>query len=54
MLLRKGIALGIALVVLGIQAGFSEINRTSFPEGFVFGTASAAFQVGLFQDKLFM
>ncbi|XVF85829.1 hypothetical protein PTKIN_Ptkin17bG0149200 [Pterospermum kingtungense] len=44
MLLRKGIALGIVLVVLGIQTGFSEINRASFPEGFVFGTASAAFQ----------
>ncbi|KAG8473156.1 hypothetical protein CXB51_035084 [Gossypium anomalum] len=41
---RKGIALAITIVVVGIQAGLSEINRASFPKGFVFGTASAAFQ----------
>ncbi|XVE85758.1 hypothetical protein DITRI_Ditri17bG0116800 [Diplodiscus trichospermus] len=42
--LKKGIALVLALVVLGIQAGLSQINRASFPKGFVFGTASASFQ----------
>ncbi|KAK6242662.1 hypothetical protein SCA6_008051 [Theobroma cacao] len=42
--MREGLALAIALVVLGIQAGLSEINRASFPKGFVFGTASSAFQ----------
>ncbi|XP_022776768.1 beta-glucosidase 40-like [Durio zibethinus] len=42
--LGKGIALAIALVVLGSHAALSEINRASFPKGFVFGTASAAFQ----------
>ncbi|GLU09529.1 hypothetical protein SLE2022_263840 [Rubroshorea leprosula] len=44
MSLRKNIALAIAFLVLGIQACLSEINRTSFPQGFVFGTASSAFQ----------
>ncbi|GLT27569.1 hypothetical protein SLA2020_025560 [Shorea laevis] len=44
MSLRKNIALVIAFLVLGIQACLSEINRTSFPQGFVFGTASSAFQ----------
>ncbi|KAK6251918.1 hypothetical protein QUC31_013638 [Theobroma cacao] len=42
--MREGLALAVALVVLGIQAGLSEINRASFPKGFVFGTASSAFQ----------
>ncbi|KAL4304423.1 hypothetical protein GQ457_10G028760 [Hibiscus cannabinus] len=44
---RKGIALAIALLVLGIQTetGVSQnISRASFPEGFVFGTASASYQ----------
>ncbi|OMO71966.1 Glycoside hydrolase, family 1 [Corchorus olitorius] len=42
--LSKGIALVITLVLVGIPAALSEINRASFPQGFVFGTASAAFQ----------
>ncbi|OMO61291.1 Glycoside hydrolase, family 1 [Corchorus olitorius] len=42
--LSKGIDLVITLVLVGIPAGLSEINRASFPQGFVFGTASAAFQ----------
>ncbi|KAK8522850.1 hypothetical protein V6N12_056544 [Hibiscus sabdariffa] len=42
---KKGIALAIALLVLGIQTGVSQnISRASFPEGFVFGTASASYQ----------
>ena len=50
MVLRKGnIALAIALVVLGIQAGLSQkITRASFPKGFVFGTSSSSYQVGFF------
>ncbi|OMO71965.1 Glycoside hydrolase, family 1 [Corchorus olitorius] len=42
--LRKDIALVITLIVVGIPAGLSEINRASFPQGFVFGTASSAYQ----------
>ncbi|KAK8567340.1 hypothetical protein V6N12_005936 [Hibiscus sabdariffa] len=42
---RKGIALAITLLVLGIQTGVSQnISRASFPKGFVFGTASASYQ----------
>ncbi|KAJ7943360.1 Beta-glucosidase [Quillaja saponaria] len=45
MLLRKGIVLVIVLVLgFEIQICMSDINRTSFPKGFVFGTASSAFQ----------
>ncbi|KAH7857967.1 hypothetical protein Vadar_018413 [Vaccinium darrowii] len=46
MLSRKlGIALAIALVVLCARTCLAaEINRASFPEGFVFGTASSAYQ----------
>ncbi|KAF5449537.1 hypothetical protein F2P56_029970 [Juglans regia] len=44
-MLRRGIALVILhVVVCGIQICSSEITRGSFPKGFVFGTASAAFQ----------
>ncbi|KAG6757995.1 hypothetical protein POTOM_038326 [Populus tomentosa] len=32
------------LVAFEIQTSLSQINRASFPEGFVFGTASSAFQ----------
>ncbi|OMO71964.1 Glycoside hydrolase, family 1 [Corchorus olitorius] len=44
--MRKGnIALVIiTLVVVGIPAALAEINRASFPQGFVFGTASSAYQ----------
>ncbi|GMI87429.1 beta glucosidase 40 [Hibiscus trionum] len=42
---RKGIALAILLLVLGIQTVLSQnISRASFPKGFVFGTASASYQ----------
>ncbi|KAI4328528.1 hypothetical protein L6164_020876 [Bauhinia variegata] len=47
MVLRRGIALAIALLLLfEIQTCLSQlqINRGSFPKGFVFGTASSAFQ----------
>ncbi|XWS23106.1 hypothetical protein CRYUN_Cryun29cG0092800 [Craigia yunnanensis] len=42
---KSNIALAIALVVLGIQAGLSQnITRASFPKGFVFRTSSSSFQ----------
>lgn len=47
MLFKKGIAYLVAsllLVAFGIQTCSSQINRASFPKGFVFGTASSAFQ----------
>ncbi|CAL5428708.1 unnamed protein product [Camellia sinensis] len=45
MLLRKGIALVIVLMVLDVQTCLAQImNRASFPKGFVFGTASSAYQ----------
>lgn len=45
MLRRRGIALVILVVVCMIQICLSEnITRGSFPKGFVFGTASSAFQ----------
>ncbi|KAL7163769.1 hypothetical protein ACSBR2_039817 [Camellia fascicularis] len=45
MLLRKGIALVIVLMVLEVQTCLAQImNRASFPKGFVFGTASSAYQ----------
>ncbi|XP_028082791.1 beta-glucosidase 6-like isoform X1 [Camellia sinensis] len=48
MLLRKGIALVIVLVVLGsletCLAQQKQINRGSFPKGFVFGTAASSYQ----------
>ncbi|KAF8378780.1 hypothetical protein HHK36_030129 [Tetracentron sinense] len=44
MLLRKGIAFALVHVLLQIQCCFSDINRGSFPKGFVFGTASSAYQ----------
>ncbi|KAJ6987642.1 hypothetical protein NC653_020788 [Populus alba x Populus x berolinensis] len=45
MLLRRGIALVIIVsVAFQIQTCLSQINRASFPKGFVFGTASSAFQ----------
>lgn len=34
------------MALLEIQICSSEINRGNFPNGFVFGTASSAFQVG--------
>jgi hypothetical protein len=46
MLLRRGLALVIIVsVAFQIQTCLSQINRASFPKGFVFGTASSAFQV---------
>ncbi|KAJ0039057.1 hypothetical protein Pint_23521 [Pistacia integerrima] len=45
MLLRKDIALVVSILfVFQIQTSYSLINRGRFPEGFVFGTASSAFQ----------
>nr|APR63783.1 hydroxyisourate hydrolase family protein [Populus tomentosa] len=45
MLLRRGIALVIIVsVAFQIQTCLSQMNRASFPKGFVFGTASSAFQ----------
>ncbi|KAJ0039056.1 hypothetical protein Pint_23520 [Pistacia integerrima] len=45
MFARKDIALAVSvLLVFQIQTCFSQINRASFPKGFVFGTASSAFQ----------
>ncbi|XP_062162271.1 beta-glucosidase 40-like [Alnus glutinosa] len=43
---RRGIALVILVVVVvcRIQTCLSDISRASFPKGFVFGTASSAFQ----------
>lgn len=43
---RRGIALVILVVVVvcRIQTCLSDITRASFPKGFVFGTASSAFQ----------
>ncbi|KAL7240657.1 hypothetical protein ACSBR2_006329 [Camellia fascicularis] len=47
-MLRKGIALVIVLVVLGSSetclAQQKQINRGSFPKGFVFGTAASSYQ----------
>ncbi|XP_038707791.1 beta-glucosidase 40 [Tripterygium wilfordii] len=34
----------VVMVLSEIQTSFSQINRRSFPKGFVFGTASSAFQ----------
>ncbi|PRQ19799.1 putative beta-glucosidase [Rosa chinensis] len=44
---QRGIALFIAFqVIIGcLSESESEINRGSFPKGFVFGTASSAFQI---------
>ncbi|KAK6921924.1 Glycoside hydrolase family 1 [Dillenia turbinata] len=45
MWLRKDTGVTIVvLVIFGIQTCHSEINRASFPKGFVFGTASSAYQ----------
>lgn len=45
MMRRRGIGLVILVVVaFEIQICLAEINRGSFPKGFVFGTASSAFQ----------
>ncbi|KAK2966688.1 hypothetical protein RJ640_007975 [Escallonia rubra] len=47
MVLRRGIGLGVTfLVVFGvmIQTCKADIKRGSFPKGFVFGTASSAYQ----------
>ncbi|KAA8532913.1 hypothetical protein F0562_032970 [Nyssa sinensis] len=44
MLWKSDIPLVIVLVVLGVQTCLAQINRGSFPKGFVFGTASSAYQ----------
>ncbi|GAV57450.1 Glyco_hydro_1 domain-containing protein [Cephalotus follicularis] len=45
MVSKRGIVLvALSVVVFAIQICSSEISRSSFPEGFVFGTASSAFQ----------
>jgi len=45
----------IVSVIFQIEKCISEINRQSFPEGFVFGTAASAFQVffPLFNTHIF-
>nr|BAO04176.1 hypothetical protein [Delphinium grandiflorum] len=46
--LRESVVLCLIFMVLYVKTGISqqssEINRTSFPKGFVFGTASSAYQ----------
>lgn len=44
MLFTKGNVLLIIVVLLGIHTCLAQINRKSFPNGFVFGTASSAYQ----------
>ncbi|KAJ1389836.1 Glycosyl hydrolases family 1, N-terminal conserved site [Sesbania bispinosa] len=45
MALRRGIvAIAVVLIFQNIQICLTDINRQSFPKGFVFGTASSAFQ----------
>ncbi|XP_071722533.1 beta-glucosidase 40-like [Rutidosis leptorrhynchoides] len=44
MIFKGGILLTILMIALGTQIGVSQISRSNFPDGFVFGTASAAFQ----------
>lgn len=47
-MLPRGVRIAFLIVVLvafEIQTSLSQINRASFPKGFVFGTASSAFQV---------
>ncbi|XP_028248013.1 beta-glucosidase 40-like [Glycine soja] len=46
MVLRRGIVATVVVVnvIFQIQICLSEINRQSFPKGFVFGTAASAFQ----------
>jgi len=50
MVLRRGIVATVVVVnvIFQIQICLSEINRQSFPKGFVFGTAASAFQVSTF------
>ncbi|XP_059655712.1 beta-glucosidase 40 [Cornus florida] len=44
-MLRRSIALVFTIVVVfGIQTCLAQMNRGSFPKGFVFGTASSAYQ----------
>nr|AUO68304.1 putative glycoside hydrolase [Populus trichocarpa] len=46
-MLPRGVRIAFLIVVLvafEIQTSLSQINRASFPKGFVFGTASSAFQ----------
>ncbi|KAG7029567.1 Beta-glucosidase 40 [Cucurbita argyrosperma subsp. argyrosperma] len=39
-----GVGLAVVMVVLGFQICSAQITRSGFPSGFVFGTASSAFQ----------
>ncbi|XP_023536718.1 beta-glucosidase 40-like [Cucurbita pepo subsp. pepo] len=39
-----GIGVAVVMAVLGIQICSAQISRSGFPSGFVFGTASSAFQ----------
>lgn len=45
MALRRDIITLAVFVIFKIHICMSEFNRQSFPKGFVFGTASSAFQV---------
>lgn len=42
--LRKDILLFVFVAILGLRTCLGQINRGSFPKGFVFGTASSAYQ----------
>lgn len=51
LLLKRGndlVAIVVVLVVVCLETCSGEMNRASFPKGFVFGTAASAYQVGLF------
>uniref|UniRef100_A0A7N0UDD7 Beta-glucosidase n=1 Tax=Kalanchoe fedtschenkoi TaxID=63787 RepID=A0A7N0UDD7_KALFE len=43
-MVKAGIALFFILLAFEVRLGASEINRGSFPNGFVFGTASSSYQ----------
>jgi beta-glucosidase len=45
LLLHGLLALSLALVAYGIPGDHGNLTRQSFPPGFVFGTASSAYQV---------
>lgn len=47
MMANIGIVLCVILLVLEVELSSSQINRGSFPQGFMFGTASSAYQVRL-------
>lgn len=50
--MRGGLTLAVVVLVASLALGRwskkEELNRKSFPQGFIFGTASSAYQVLLF------